>query len=684
MNIVANNIASKLFVAFVAVAMLFMLVSPAKAATTDELQAQITALLAQIASLQGQVGQGGQSVASGVCPFTWTRSLNSGATGADVMKLQQFLNADVDTRVSASGVGSVGMETEYYGPATAAAVSKFQVKYRSDVLSPGGLVNPTGMFGPASMAKANMICASAPAGDDTSDDSADDSSDDSDDDMSSSDLSGEADLTTMEVSDGDDSDDVEEGSEDVEVAEFAYEFSDGDAMITRIDLALYVDGGNNGDDDAWDVFQDVSLWIDGDEVARKDVTDEDDFLDEDNGSIRFSGLDIVGMEDEEVTIVVAVSVNNSVDGVASGDTEDWNIAAGPIRFVDADDVTSTETFGDAQAMDGSYAGTVAEFSIEEAGAGDDLNLEDSDEDPVATTFELDEDKNVEEMIFAFDLSADDSDGDVDLNTLTLTATATGVTNMDDLVNDFRLEIDGQSFAAESYVGTALTATIVFDIDGDVTIDAEDTVTALLYADFEDMEDADQGATLVVGIEAEDVDAEGVEDITVDGSAVESNVHTYRTGGVAVEYSSDTVTADENNDTITTDNAADYTLKFTVESFGSDSVYLPFGANASTTILTDGVGYSIVDTNTNAIVTTGTSTPGLTAAGGSTVTKTNSFKVGSTPVTFTLTVNHDAATSGSYKLRLDSIMFAASDVATATTIQDVSDLDIETDPITISN
>ena len=169
MNIVANNVASKLFVAFVAVAMLFTLVTPAKAATTDELQEMINTLLAQVASLQGQVGQGGQSVASGVCPYTWTRTLTMGTTGADVMKLQQFLNADVDTRVSASGVGSVGMETEYFGGATAAAVSKFQTKYRSDVLSPAGLVNPTGTFGPASMAKANMICTQS-TGDDSSDD----------------------------------------------------------------------------------------------------------------------------------------------------------------------------------------------------------------------------------------------------------------------------------------------------------------------------------------------------------------------------------------------------------------------------------------------------------------------------------------------------------------------------------
>ena len=121
----------------------------------------------------------------------------------------------------------------------------------------------------------------------------------------------------------------------------------------------------------------------------------------------------------------------------------------------------------------------------------------------------------------------------------------------------------------------------------------------------------------------------------------------------------------------------------MSAFG-DSVYLPFGANSSTTILTDGVGYSIIDTNTNAIVATATGTPGITVSNSSTVTKTNSYKVGSGAVTFTLTVNYDPATAGSYKLRLDTIKFASTDVGTGTNTQDVSDLDIETGSITISN
>jgi peptidoglycan hydrolase-like protein with peptidoglycan-binding domain len=560
-----------------------------------------------------------------------------------------------------------GGSTGYFGSVTASAVAAWQAA--------NGVTPAVGYFGPVSQAKYTMLMAAAPATPGT-----DDSDDHDHDDDSSVSLSGEASLTTFEVADGDDSDDVEEGSNDMEVAEFTVEFSDGDAMITRLDIDVDIAQDGNDDNDPWDNFGDVSLMVDGDVVATIDASDKDNYLNDsaDTASLRFSGLDIVSMEDEETVIVVVASMQNNLDGISDDVTV--NVRALSMRFVDGTDVTSTETdYGD---MNISGTDTAASFDVQAAGAGDDLNLEDSDANPDATTFALDEDNNVEEAIFAFDLSADDSDSDIELTTITLTATVTVASNVDDLVNDFRLEIGGKSFDAESYTGTSLVATIVFDIDGDVVIDADTTETAVLYADFEDMESADEGSTIVVRVETADIIAEGIEDVTVDGSTLDSNIHSLRTTGVDVQYVSDTVVADENNDTITTDNAADFTLKFTVSAF-NDAVYLPFGAIGSTTVLTDGVGYSIVNTNTNAVVTTGTATPGVTVGNSSTVTKTNSYKISSADVTFTLTVNYDPTVAGSYKVRVDTINFATTDVATATSAQDVSDLNIETDAITIS-
>lgn len=133
------------------------------AATTAELTQQINDLLAQIAKLQAQVGTtGGSSTRASVCPYTWSANLKVGSKGADVKALQQYLNSDSATMVASSGAGSSGNESMFFGPATKAAVMKFQEKYAADILTPVGLTKGTGTVGPGTRAKMNMLCATAP------------------------------------------------------------------------------------------------------------------------------------------------------------------------------------------------------------------------------------------------------------------------------------------------------------------------------------------------------------------------------------------------------------------------------------------------------------------------------------------------------------------------------------------
>lgn len=122
---------------------LSLAVPKAGAVTIDELLAQIQALQAQLLVLQGQQG-GGTATAC-----TFTRSLYVGvSSGADVKCLQQYLNGAGYT-VSASGAGSPGSETVFYGPLTRAAVAKWQA---------GNNVAPAvGYFGPISRAKYSAV-----------------------------------------------------------------------------------------------------------------------------------------------------------------------------------------------------------------------------------------------------------------------------------------------------------------------------------------------------------------------------------------------------------------------------------------------------------------------------------------------------------------------------------------------
>ena len=114
--------------------------------TLSALQAQVQALLAQIASLQGT---GTATTGSGAC-FTFTQDESQGSSGGQVMWVQEFLNGHGFT-VAASGAGSPGNESTYFGALTKAAVMKFQ--------STEGITPVSGYWGPLSRAKANAICA---------------------------------------------------------------------------------------------------------------------------------------------------------------------------------------------------------------------------------------------------------------------------------------------------------------------------------------------------------------------------------------------------------------------------------------------------------------------------------------------------------------------------------------------
>ena len=126
----------------------FVLVTPAQAATAADIQAQITALMSTINSLQSQLSAatGSTSMTTG---YTFNTNLKMGSHGQDVMNLQKVLNMSADTMLKATGAGSPGMETSSFGGLTRKAVVKFQVKY--------GITPAVGYVGPVTRAKLNSM-----------------------------------------------------------------------------------------------------------------------------------------------------------------------------------------------------------------------------------------------------------------------------------------------------------------------------------------------------------------------------------------------------------------------------------------------------------------------------------------------------------------------------------------------
>lgn len=85
-----------------------------------------------------------------------TRTLQAGSTGADVKRLQQFLNQHGFT-IASSGEGSPGNESSRYTNKVAAAVSRFQEHYASRILKPYGYTRGTGAVGNSTRNAINQL-----------------------------------------------------------------------------------------------------------------------------------------------------------------------------------------------------------------------------------------------------------------------------------------------------------------------------------------------------------------------------------------------------------------------------------------------------------------------------------------------------------------------------------------------
>ncbi len=673
---ITQNIASKAAVAFVAVAMAFTLVAPA-AKAEDVSSMSLDQLIALVNQLQAQIS-GSSSTTTGSCSYTFTRSLSQGSTGADVMNLQKFLNTTTDTQVAVSGAGAPGMETSFYGPATAAAVSKFQTKYSADILVPAGLTSPTGYFGPSSMAKANALCKGGSNGGGTTGGALE---------------GGAGTLDESQFMGSLNNEEVGEGEEDVEVAGLSIKPDNSDIEITAVDVDF--DKGASGNSNFYKYADEVSIWLDGEEVARVDA----DEFDRDNSYSKTISLDAGAIirDGEDGELVVAVSGASNID---SDDVSDsWIVGFESIRYKDAQGAyitdSSTDNLG-AGTEDTTVDTDERQFTFEDFATASDMEFKVRTGDSAintARTIEVSSTtKMTDEAILSFSVEIE-GNSDVTLDEMTVDATTTNTT-LSNVVSAASLYMDGESVGSESITSTMSTnAEIAFN-DLDITLEAGETYEFEVRVDFQKATGSFvTGTTINADVSSSDVDDTTkwvVEDENGDTVAAtdrsgssSADAHTLVTTGanVALGTMSQSQVSDAND---TAKNYGQYTVEVEITAVGDDVYVLQTAASSSVALTSSGVQY-IFENSSNAQAVTASTTDGtLTYKSGGTVDG-SSIRIdeGQTAI-FELVATFNPTTAGQYGLRVTGIGYGTTNSGTGSSQTASPASDFRTSKVFINN
>lgn len=614
---------------------------------------------------------GGSSSTTGNSAFCgpFSRSLTVGAQGADVTQLQTALESTGDLVIP------VGVSKGYFGGLTQAALASYQAK--------NGIAPAAGYFGPITMSSFASKCSSTPVVDNGGNTN-----------TGSETLKGGAgSIKDAEFIASLSSEEVGEGEEDVEVAGLEIEADGSDIELTAVTLNF--DYADTGADDELDEYADeVSLWFNGEEVARLDASE---FEDDDNFQ-KTVAIDAGSIIDEGETgdLVVAISGINNLDSTSVG--EKWNVSFVSVRFRDAQNAVITDsTTGDIGETDDDTTtdSDEVEFSFESFATASDIELKVSEADDDvndARTIGVDDSDDTDgEAILSFYVEAE-GDSDLFIDDLPVDFVSTGA-GVGEIINAAVLIVDGEVVKSKNVSSsTATTSTVTFD-NINWTLDAGDKVEVVIEVDINDLDGQfTAGDTLSADVNPDDAnwdveDEEGEDVAASDKSGTASSeAHSFFADGLNIVRNTDSVTYKDTNGDTAGGEQGIYTIKFDVTAFG-DSIYIPTDATiATSSVTTDkGVAYTMEDSAGDAIGLNGTGLASTTHAVSSTASKSGNYFViqdGETE-TFTLTVNFVPLSDGFFRAQLDAINFNVGAAGNADTHQGANpQTDFETDYVNL--
>lgn len=611
--------------------------APASAVTVAELQAQINALMAQLASLQGGTVTTGTAI---------TSDLTVGSSGAQVTALQQSLVAQGHLVMPA------GVAMGYFGSLTRAAVMKWQA---------ANGVPATGYFGPLSRAKFNASAGvggvvpgtTIPGGTGSTGGS-----------ISTPGVEGI--LTATLAPTPSNGQTLNEGDDREPVLGVELEADLSDIKIERIKVKLDHDGNNDRD-----FYRDIAgmMYImEGSTVLASVSLNSSTVVEETSGNyyVTITGLNYIVRKDTTKTLTVAIDVDDSIDStLTDGDIWTVTIPQEGIRGVDGAGVNQYSP----------ASGTLARtFTVDDA---------DSENATLSVSLSASSPKAME-VIASSGNDEDERDG-LELLRVDFRAEDDTVTLTDLVVDIVRTgAVTATATTAYLYDGSTLvgSATVVdlggsdsatFD-DLEVNINEDSTKTLTVKID---IRDAGTGATVFsANVDTADVTAENSEgdSITESGSASGESI-TVRKVGIEVSLVSKSIskgTSQAQNNTSTSTVEAQFVLR--VKAVGGDivlgdagSTTVPFVSNAGGSH-DDGPSFTIYRGGTDVTATLAVaSSTSLTIPSGVANETNNSFTIqeGNTvdiPVSFTFTgrtTGGAAVALGSYAVGISQLNWVSS-------------------------
>ncbi len=484
--------------------------------------------------------------ASSANAYTFNVNLTLGSAGADVVALQDMLIAGGHLVMPA------GVSKGYFGALTQTAVAKWQAA--------NGIAPAAGYFGPISRAKASSAVVVTPSN------------------PSTPTVTGgeEGDITVTKNSGS--SEDLAEGDE-VEVYSIDIEAEDSDVSIERVDFTFDV---TSGSDDLWDAIDSAKLLADGDEVAEvSGLDDEDNWseVDSDTWKLRFTNVDAVVEEDDEVEFTLELVMQNSVDESDYNNATDFSVRL-PSEGVRAMDGAGIDVYGASSAL------SAVSLDVSEPDESE-VTLTESDDSPDTSTIVVDDENETDDVVvLVYEIESEDDSISIDnLNVDAVSASS----SVNALIDSLIIEIDGQEFDGEINSTSASSTYFTFEIDGDVEVDEDDMIEVVVKATFNEQDGnySATGESIAFNVDGDDTDVDAESGSTGDDLAdsqitgdVQGDTLTLALLGLEVDVTDIT-------EEVTPSEAANgpyvtITYNVTITNNSSDTVYVPLSASVNGT------------------------------------------------------------------------------------------------------